>query len=350
MRARFAGIVMRWRGRFGGGGLGDRGRPGSKHRRGRRRLGGVLVARHQPIGERAGAAVEQPQGSHQAGGEPEQRGATLQLRSGADIASEGMRTDEGVKDQTVNPITRAGRPPTGSDAGADLAMVGWPRDRAARPRHAYRPVVAALALAIVPLAGWAAVRAARRCRATAASVAAHVPQARAARLRDVGAVRGVPPGAVRVVAPRLPPHDDAVRDARHRARQLRRRPRSTAAATTSTLSRRGDEFFVEMVDPLWQYEVDIGQRDRRSPGEAPPRVDAPDLAGHRLAPHAGVLGRRRTTATASCRCRSRTCSTTSAGCRAATCSCIRPSEDRHQSRCGTSAVSAVTRRPASRSR
>jgi hypothetical protein len=37
------------------------------------------------------------------------------------------------------------------------------------------------------------------------------------------------------------------------------------------LSRRGDEFFAEMVDPLWQYQVDIGQREA-PPGEPRPRV------------------------------------------------------------------------------
>jgi predicted CXXCH cytochrome family protein len=38
------------------------------------------------------------------------------------------------------------------------------------------------------------------------------------------------------------------------------------------LSRRGDEFFAEMIDPLWQYEVDFGQR-AVSPGEQPPLVE-----------------------------------------------------------------------------
>src|SRR5207249_4812239 len=37
------------------------------------------------------------------------------------------------------------------------------------------------------------------------------------------------------------------------------------------LSRRGDEFFAEMVDPLWQYQVDTGQRTP-APGAAPPRA------------------------------------------------------------------------------
>ena len=39
------------------------------------------------------------------------------------------------------------------------------------------------------------------------------------------------------------------------------------------LSQRGGEFFAEMVDPLWQYEVDSGQRD---PHEQPP------IAEHRI--------------------------------------------------------------------
>ena len=38
------------------------------------------------------------------------------------------------------------------------------------------------------------------------------------------------------------------------------------------LSRRGDDFFVEMVDPLWQFEVDAGQRPAPAAGESPPRV------------------------------------------------------------------------------
>jgi hypothetical protein len=38
------------------------------------------------------------------------------------------------------------------------------------------------------------------------------------------------------------------------------------------LSRQGDDFMAEMVDPLWQYEVDFGQRDVR-PGELAPRVE-----------------------------------------------------------------------------
>ncbi len=36
--------------------------------------------------------------------------------------------------------------------------------------------------------------------------------------------------------------------------------------------RRGDDYFADMIDPLWQYEVDFGQRDVR-PGERPPRVE-----------------------------------------------------------------------------
>ena len=36
--------------------------------------------------------------------------------------------------------------------------------------------------------------------------------------------------------------------------------------------RRGDDYFADMIDPLWQYEVDFGQREVR-PGEIPPRVE-----------------------------------------------------------------------------
>lgn len=41
------------------------------------------------------------------------------------------------------------------------------------------------------------------------------------------------------------------------------------------LSRRGDEFFANVVDPLWQYEVDFGQRPPPPPGQAPPRIERP---------------------------------------------------------------------------
>ena len=39
------------------------------------------------------------------------------------------------------------------------------------------------------------------------------------------------------------------------------------------LYRRGDDFMVEMVDPLWQYEVDFGQRPPPDPNEPKPRVE-----------------------------------------------------------------------------
>ena len=38
------------------------------------------------------------------------------------------------------------------------------------------------------------------------------------------------------------------------------------------LSRRGDDFLVQMTDPLWQYQIDNGQR-QQAPGEAPPQVE-----------------------------------------------------------------------------
>lgn len=38
------------------------------------------------------------------------------------------------------------------------------------------------------------------------------------------------------------------------------------------LSREGDDFMVEMVDPLWRYEIDAGQRPPPQPGETEPRV------------------------------------------------------------------------------
>ena len=39
-----------------------------------------------------------------------------------------------------------------------------------------------------------------------------------------------------------------------------------------TLYRQGDDFMADMVDPVWQYEVDFGQIPPPGPGEAPPRV------------------------------------------------------------------------------
>jgi predicted CXXCH cytochrome family protein len=39
------------------------------------------------------------------------------------------------------------------------------------------------------------------------------------------------------------------------------------------LWRRGDDLMVDMVDPLWQYEVDFGQRPPPGPGEPVPRVE-----------------------------------------------------------------------------
>ncbi len=38
-----------------------------------------------------------------------------------------------------------------------------------------------------------------------------------------------------------------------------------------SLSKTGDSFFAEMIDPLWQYQVDFGQR-QPGPGELPPRI------------------------------------------------------------------------------
>ncbi len=37
--------------------------------------------------------------------------------------------------------------------------------------------------------------------------------------------------------------------------------------------RRGDDYMVEMIDPLWQYEVDFGQRPPLQPGEKAPVVE-----------------------------------------------------------------------------
>jgi predicted CXXCH cytochrome family protein len=39
------------------------------------------------------------------------------------------------------------------------------------------------------------------------------------------------------------------------------------------LFKRGDDFMAVVVDPLWQYEVEFGQREAPPPGIAPPRVE-----------------------------------------------------------------------------
>jgi len=139
-----------------------------------------------------------------------------------------------------------------------------------RPSRPNRPLAAALALTILPLAGWAAVRqldAAERRR----DLAATAPQA-------------ARPGYA--TSDRCEACHPSQYHSWHRGYHRTMTQYATPASVRGDfadrrlegggydvqLSRRGDEFFAEMVDPLWQYQVDIGQRDAPGPGQAAPRV------------------------------------------------------------------------------
>ncbi|HEX4422566.1 MAG TPA: cytochrome c3 family protein [Kofleriaceae bacterium] len=136
--------------------------------------------------------------------------------------------------------------------------------------RAHVPVIGALVLAIVPLAGWAMVQH-RDGAERAAQLAATVPQP-------------VRPGYARSERCEAchPAQYHSWHRGYHRTMTQYASPASVrgdfAGVTLdgggyqAKLSRRGDEFFVEMADPLWQYQVDTGQREA-APGEAPPRVE-----------------------------------------------------------------------------
>ncbi|HEX2685724.1 MAG TPA: cytochrome c3 family protein [Kofleriaceae bacterium] len=146
-----------------------------------------------------------------------------------------------------------------------------------RPSHPNRPLVAALVLAIIPLAGWATVRhldGAERAEAAAArarDIAANVPQP-------------IRPGYATSERCEIchPSQYHSWHRGYHRTMTQYASPeavRGDFANVTldgggyeAKLSRRGDDFFVEMVDPLWQYQIDTGQRPPPEPGEAPPRA------------------------------------------------------------------------------
>jgi predicted CXXCH cytochrome family protein len=137
--------------------------------------------------------------------------------------------------------------------------------------HPHRPLVGALVLAIVPLAGWATVR--------------HLDGAD--RRRDLAATipQQVRPGYS--TSERCEACHPSQYHSWHRGYHRTMTQYATPASVHSDfddvplsgggydarLSRRGDDFFVEMADPLWQYQVDTGQRPPPTPGQSPPRVE-----------------------------------------------------------------------------
>lgn len=138
-----------------------------------------------------------------------------------------------------------------------------------RPSRPNRPLVLALALAVLPLAGWAAARhldGASRDRALAATVPQEVRAGYATSARCEACHpaqyaswhRGYHRTMTQYATPAAVRGDFA---------DVTLRDGDSAVH----LSRRGDDFFAEMVDPMWQYQVDIGQRTP-APGEAAPRA------------------------------------------------------------------------------
>lgn len=139
-----------------------------------------------------------------------------------------------------------------------------------RPSRPNRPLVALLALAIAPLAGWAAVThldGAERTR----DLAARAPQAARSDYATSDRCEACHPSQYR---------------SWYRGYHRTMTQYATAATVRGNfgavtlrdgddevrLHEHGSEFFVDMVDPLWQYQVDIGQRPPPVPGEAKPRV------------------------------------------------------------------------------
>ena len=141
---------------------------------------------------------------------------------------------------------------------------------------------------MLPLAAWAAQRH-FAAEARHRDFVATVPQQVAPRLRHLRSLRSVPSrrSTTRGIAATTAPMTQYASP---------ESVRGDFADVTLTgggydvrLFRRGDDFMVDMVDPLWQYEVDFGQRDPLPPGQTPPRVERARLDDDRLAPHAGVL-------------------------------------------------------------
>src|SRR5439155_22628371 len=112
--------------------------------------------------------------------------------AGAGAASAGARTPRPAGDPAV--IRSVGGSAVATDPSQPAARGGAGADDPAARRLGHRP----------PPRRRPARRGARRQRAAGG----------AAGLRDLGSLRGLPPGAVPLVAPRLPPHDDPVREPR----------------------------------------------------------------------------------------------------------------------------------------
>lgn len=139
-----------------------------------------------------------------------------------------------------------------------------------RSRRPHRLLAALLALSILPLAGWAAV-ARLDGAARARELAARAPQA----------VRSGYATSDRCEACH-PSQYHSWHRGYHRTMTQYASPASVRGDFADVTLRDGDdevrlharggEYFVDMVDPLWQYQIDIGQRAPPAPGEARPRV------------------------------------------------------------------------------
>jgi len=139
------------------------------------------------------------------------------------------------------------------------------------PGHPNRPLVGALVLAIVPLAGWATVR--------------HLDGAE--RQHEIAQTVPQPARPEYATSERCeachPSQYHSWHRGYHRTMTQYASPASVRGDFNNValegdgynvrLSHRGDDFFVEMVDPLWIYEVDAGQRSLPAPGEPLPRVE-----------------------------------------------------------------------------
>jgi predicted CXXCH cytochrome family protein len=134
-----------------------------------------------------------------------------------------------------------------------------------------RPLIAALVLMILPLAAWATVRhrgAAERAR----ELTATAPQAERHGYATSDRCEACHPsqyhswhrGYHRTMTQYATP--ETVRG------DFDGTVLTEAGGSEVHLSRKGDDFFAEMVDPLWQDQVDIGRRPAPGPGEAAPRT------------------------------------------------------------------------------
>ncbi|HET9620616.1 MAG TPA: cytochrome c3 family protein [Kofleriaceae bacterium] len=132
------------------------------------------------------------------------------------------------------------------------------------------PIIAALALAIAPLAIWAGVHHADDARQVDA-LAETTPQAARPEYATSSRCEACHPSQYH-----------SWHRGFHRSMTQYASPASVrgdfagvaldGGGYTAKLSRRGDDFLVQMPDPLWQYQVDTGQREA-APGEAAPIVE-----------------------------------------------------------------------------